>query len=378
MKHLNTIIFIVFLILNGIGPVYGFGVQPQPEWAFLGIYSSDVNKEKAAKLGFDNPYGSYVTGILGNTGAEKAGIRPFDYIYGVDEFRTGAEQNLTAILRQYRPGDKVTVHLIRNRQKQTLAVTLGRRSDARTEKRSECEDPFLGVSQTSDDAQDGVRVNIVDNSTAASIGIPKGAAITRINQHPILDWTDMGTAIDMLKVGETINVEYLQNGQRKTANGPIKSYCETKTNTNNIFDRDWDFDFDRDDRNASPNARENTNRNISGLQATVAPVSGEEAAALRTEHKLNFSGSNDLRAERLNVTPQSQTGLFRLRFDLAQRGETSVRIYNNAGRQIYEYELGSFSGEFSDDIDIAQNGPGNYFLLIEQSGKTYTRKIVVR
>lgn len=354
----------------------------QPEWAFLGIYSADVSSSKAEKLGFDNPYGSYVTGILGNTAAEKAGIRPFDYLYGIDEFRTGAEQNLTAILRKYRPGDEAVVHLIREGQKQTLDVKFGRRSDARRGERSECEDPFLGVSQTSNDSDRGVRVSIVENSTAASIGIPKDAIITRINGYPILDWTDMGTAVDMLQVGAEIEVEYLQNEQAKTARGPIKSYCETKTRTNKLFNWDWDFDFDFDfDRSEPKNENwtyeKKDNRNISGMKATVGPLSPEEARELRNEYRLNFPQTSNLRAERLSVTPQPETGLFQLRFELPKRGETMVRLYNDAGRQIYEYDLGSFSGEFSDEVDIAQNGPGAYFLLIEQSGDTFTRKIKV-
>ena len=75
------------------------------------------------------------------------------------------------------------------------------------------------------------------------------------------------------------------------------------------------------------------------------------------------------------MSPQPAKGFFELQFNLAQRGETTVRLYNAAGRQIYEYDLGSFSGAFSDQIDLAQNGPGNYYLLIEQNGKTFGRKI---
>jgi S1-C subfamily serine protease len=350
----------------------------QPEWAFFGIYSSDVSREKAEKLGFDNPYGSYVTGVLGNTAAEKAGIQPFDYIYGVDEYRTGAEQNLTAILRQYKPGDRATIHLIREGKKQTLEVALGRRSDARTEKRSECEDPFLGVSQTSsDEEENGVRVNIVDNSTAASIGIPAGVVITRINGYPVYDWNDMGTAIDMLKVGENITVEYLEQGNKKTASGPIKSYCETKTRTNKLFDWDWDFDFDFDQNEDENRLREDVTiqRDVTGMRAEVTNIAAAEAAEMQKTHGLQLPASDNLRVAGLKLTPQPAKGFFELQFNLAQRGETTVRIYNAAGRRIYDYDLGAFSGAFSDNIDLAQNGPGNYYLLIEQDGKAFGRKI---
>jgi hypothetical protein len=68
-------------------------------------------------------------------------------------------------------------------------------------------------------------------------------------------------------------------------------------------------------------------------------------------------------------------GLFQLQFELPSSGATAIQFYNSMGRVIYDYDLGQFSGEFEDHIDLAQNGTGDYFLFITQGSKSITRKI---
>ena len=68
----------------------------------------------------------------------------------------------------------------------------------------------------------------MDKSTAQSIGLEDGDLITHINGFPILDWTDMGTAIDMMEVGNQMKITYERKGETSTSNGMIKSLAETK------------------------------------------------------------------------------------------------------------------------------------------------------
>jgi len=168
------------------------------ETPFLGVYSNGISKNKARKLNFENSEGSYVTGIIGNTAAEKAGLQP---------------------------------HYYRNGKKQQKKARLGKRSDAEYNKRSKREDPFLGVEQSNrnwDESVFGVRINVVDNSTAKSIGLEDGDLITHINGFPILDWTDMGTAIDMMEVGNQMEVTYERKRETRKSSGTIKSLADTK------------------------------------------------------------------------------------------------------------------------------------------------------
>jgi len=366
------------------------------ETPFLGVYSNGISRNKAKKLKFENSEGSYVTGIIGNTAAEKAGLQPFDYIFGIDEYRTDYGRSLTYILKKYDPRDEVTIHYYRNGQKQQQKVRLGKRSEAEYNKRNKREDPFLGVEQSSrnwDESTFGIRVNIVDNSTAESIGLEDGDLITHINGFPILDWTDMGTAIDMMEVGNQMKVTFERKGQTRNNSGTIKSLADTKYNSSysNNKSEDWSkknsepnasYHYDSDDgKNRRVEVWTNTgradkdydvpeSRNVAGMKVRIDDLSNSIIEQLNEQHDLSISTSNNLTVNDLELIPNTKKGQFDLKFELGSKGNTVVDIYNEKGRNIYNYDLGTFSGDFEDSVDLAQNGTGAYYLIVRQSDKS--------
>ncbi|MCB0519479.1 MAG: PDZ domain-containing protein [Lewinellaceae bacterium] len=359
--------------------------------AFLGVYIERISEEKANKLGFDNPYGSYITGILKNTGAEKAGLKPFDYIFGIDEYRVGEKQSLGGILTKYQPGDQATIHFIRKGKKNTTQLTFGNHADAVKVSRNSCEDPFLGINQFYEDGQDdlnGVKISPVKNSTAMEIGLQKGDIILSINGYTMVDWTDITTAINMLSPGETIAIEFLRDGKNMKASQPIKSYAESKNcddcdcgkkenisiNMGNAFD--WTKSFDNPMWNNRNGDEGSPRMEVANAKVALENVSSAEESNLKSKG-IEIPSSGNLAVERLSLSPNPTMGMFELKFNLASEGKTVVRVFNTAGRAIYEYDLGKFSGDFNDYVDISQNGPGNYFLQINQGGKVYSRKIVL-
>ncbi len=358
------------------------------ETPFLGVYSNGISRNKAKKLQFKNSEGSYVTGIIGNTAAAKAGLQPFDYIFGIDEYRTDHGRSLTYILKKYDPRDEVTIHYYRNGEKQQKKIRLGKRSDAEYNKRGKREDPFLGVEQSNrdwDESTFGVRVNIVDNSTAGSIGLEDGDLITHINGFPILDWTDMGTAIDMMEVGNQMNVTYVRKGQIRNSNGAIKSLADTKynnsysnsrnTNTNKNYNskdgKNTKVEVWTKDKSGSSDYYDlPETRDVGGMQVRIGDLSNSTITQLNNRYELELSTRNNLSISGLSLVPNAKKGQFDLKFDLASKGNTIVDIYNGEGRNIYNYELDNFSGDFEDTVDLAQNGEGAYYLIIRQDGKS--------
>lgn len=372
------------------------------ETPFLGVYSNGISRNKAKKLQFENSEGSYVTGVIGNTAAEKAGIQPFDYIFGIDEYRTDNGRSLTYILKKYDPRDEVTLHYYRNSKKQQKKVRLGKRSDAEYNKRSKKEDPFLGVEQSSrnwDESTFGVRVNIVDNSTASSIGLDDGDLITHINGFPILDWTDMGTAIDMMEVGNQMEVTYERKGQTRKSTGAIKSLADTKYNSSysyNSSDSDnrrkksgkssYSYSYDSEGgkktrvevwtKTDSDNDYDQPEtRDVAGMQVDLADISSMTINQLNERYDLTLPTRNNLSISGLAITPNAKKGQFDLKFDIGSKGNTIVDIYNEEGRNIYNYELDNFSGDFEDTVDLAQNGTGNYYLIIRQDAKSTSKTL---
>lgn len=359
-------------------------------YAFLGIHSNEIDEEKAQKLGFETPYGSYISLVVKGSAAEKAGLKPFDYVYGVDDYRVSESKNLTDILKKYKADSKAKVHFIRNGKKESVEVTFGNRSDAASSEEMEddkCKSPFLGVNETEgyEGEVEGVAVAPIKKSTAEELGLQRGDVITKINGARILDWTDLGVAVDVCKVGQDVTVNFLRDGKEMTATKPMKSYCDTKPYT------EWGWNdgeihiFSAGDED-TPKAREEPTGvmgrpealDLSKVKVAVEDLTQQESEDMKTRYNMNMAPSNELRVNDLGLFPNPDQGAFRLQFELPEQGATSIRIYNAAGRSIYDYDLGSYSGPFSDEVDISQNGPGAYYLEITQGTKRLTKKVVLQ
>jgi hypothetical protein len=350
------------------------------EYAFLGIYSDKISRDKARKLGFDNPYGSYVSSVIPGTAAERAGIRPLDYLYGIDEYRPGENQSFTQIIRKYRPGDDATVHLIRKGKKQQVSITFGSREDrGEIRAKEKCEEAFFGISAQSWNNQKitGIPVSIVNNSTAEAIGMQDGDIITALNGHKMIDWNDITIAIGDMEVGQSITVNFVRYNQKKQLSGRIKSYCETKE-----IEQEWEEKI-----SSSPEPGDwfgryfNDNSNevdFSSISISVSDMDADDTRALRATKDIEIRTPSSLKVKDLTFSANSKHKKFKLSFDLPQQGPTMVKVFNESGRIIYNYDLGVYSGEFEDEIDIAQNGEGIYYLEVTQGNNTMVKKLRIK
>lgn len=368
--------------------------------AFLGVNSHKVSAEKASFLRFDNRYGSYIENVIDNTAAKNAKLQAFDYVYGIDEYRTGENQSLGAILHKYQPGDEAEVLFMRKGKKQRNAITFIAKSEARFSNIDECDEAFLGVRHVTNHTEGKVAVNPITNSTADLIGIKKDDIIKEINGFPIFDWSDVATGVDAMKPGETIKVSVNRNGKNLVVSGVVKSKRETDTSnhcnewsnddddndTNFSFDFDteddgvdFSFDFDtEDDNNRVSGGKGEARVNVDDMKVLVEDLTGADANNMRTKYGVDMPVVSNLQVTKVNVFPNPSMGMFVIKFNLPEQGDTAIRIFNSLGREIYNYELSNFSGEFEDNIDISQNGAGSYFLAITQNGKTMTKKIILQ
>ena len=352
--------------------------------AFLGVNLGSMNKEKAKKLGFSNLYGAYVSSVIPNSAAAKAGLQTFDYIYGIDEYRVGEGQSLSFILRKFSAGQKANVYFIRKNQERNVSVTLGSHDDddEDTDWRDECEKPFLGVRQSHETYNEkGVLVDIVEGSTAKEMGMKEGDVLVAINSNPIIDWSDISMALGMVKAGSTVSVDYLRDGKKVNASKAIKSLCDARKSTSYYYNSDdkdngnWVFKgLSRGEGSASP---QSTRVNPANVKAHMEDIDKADSDKLKAQG-VNMPVINNLRLEKINLYPNPSKGMFKLQFDLPEKGQTEVKVFNAAGRTIYEYELGNFSGDFSDEVDISQNGTGTYFLQIRQGDKYASKKIILQ
>lgn len=92
--------------------------------AWLGVYIQEVTQEIAEKFGLKKYQGALVADISPGSPAEKAGLSRGDIILKVDEKEIRNVTELQKIIRSYRPGDRVTVEVWRDKKRMTFEVIL--------------------------------------------------------------------------------------------------------------------------------------------------------------------------------------------------------------------------------------------------------------
>ncbi|MBX2871969.1 MAG: PDZ domain-containing protein [Saprospiraceae bacterium] len=324
--------------------------------AFLGVHSNHVSKKKAKVLGFENRYGNYITNVIPKTSADKAGLKPFDYITGFNDVPFTKDDNMTDRLHELNPKEKIQINFTRNGKARSRKVAIGARGDGERRKRTRAEDPFLGVSALHEKLPKGVNgvpVGVIECTTASAMGLMSSDVITAIDKIPMYDWHDLGAAIDNREVGDKIEVEYYRNGKLEKLKRPILSLAASKK-------------------------CEEEQEEVEDMDVDMENVTQTEADGMKEEKGIEMPLVNNLEIERLNVFPNPTNGLFELRFNLPAEGNTSIRIFNAGGAEIYRTELGRFTGDFRDRIDIGSQMKGSYFIMIQQGKRSISKKLILQ
>ena len=92
--------------------------------------------ERLAKEDFAARRGIYITGTV-EGGARAAGLDKGDVIVALGGVEVSDADGLSAALRAHRAGDVVEVDLVRGRERRTVQVTLGQRSQVEVPKTAE-------------------------------------------------------------------------------------------------------------------------------------------------------------------------------------------------------------------------------------------------
>jgi S1-C subfamily serine protease len=112
------------------------------EYAYLGVTSESLYPQLADHLGIPAPSGALVTDVVSGSPADKAGLHGStgestfqlqhvktggDVILAVDGKPVHANNDLSKLVAQHKPGDTVTLDVVRGTNRQQVQVTLGAR-----------------------------------------------------------------------------------------------------------------------------------------------------------------------------------------------------------------------------------------------------------
>jgi len=171
--------------------------------AMLGIMGGDVMQMRQDERNKDVDFGDvidgvYVSDVVDGGGALAAGIKEGDIITAINGKEVRTMNELQETIVQYRPGDKVTVTLLRDKKEKKIEVEL-KNSRGNTDIVKDADMEVLGAAFQDVSEQTrrqlnigyGVQVSSVKNGLMKDAGIQRGYIILKINNQQIKSADDV-------------------------------------------------------------------------------------------------------------------------------------------------------------------------------------------
>ncbi len=173
---------------------------------FIGIAMADIPPESAKELGLKSSDGSLVRDIVPNSPAEKAGIKPYDFITEVNGKKIKSSGELVNSIQRLTAGTVVTLDLIRDGKKLEKKVTLGTQEGVTQAARKGKQKTYDGqkapfdlgfkIADFSPQLADAFQIpplrrgqpiviEVTPGSAASKAGLAPGDVILDINKNPV-------------------------------------------------------------------------------------------------------------------------------------------------------------------------------------------------
>lgn len=191
--------------------------------AYIGVNIQDVDAKLANDKNLKELKGIYVNGITMGGSAEDAGIKEGDVITSIQEVPVNSVSELQEQISKYRPGDKISVSVVRDEKNMSLPVVLKTFDNTtRLVKKSEIvktsaivlgsELQDLDADQLSEmRAENGVKIFKLNHGKLAQIGIQQGFIITSIDRKKVNSAAEVKTLLEK-KSGIVLIEGFYPNG----------------------------------------------------------------------------------------------------------------------------------------------------------------------
>lgn len=431
-----------------------------PEWfpenmPFLGVMLKENNDEVNDS---GNAPGVLISEVIEGTAAETAGLLAGDIILSFNDVEISDVEQAVDYIQAQEPGDKIKIELLRENKKKKINAELGERTEDIAvfpynfeipeipdmesfdfkfdddsimilcppnpncicpndsmkicmpfswsgEGFEEKETSFLGVTPTAENTQNGVKIHVVEGSSAEKMGIEDNDIIVSFNQNPVNNFDQLAEYITTTNPGELVTIGVMRNGKSEEFSGEIgkKSYssCEDIRIFKDFKGMDeegsyfFDYEFDMDQENIELQMQEllerleiqqdalreelgrlQENRLSVQIEINISEITDDEAAAVNQNAATKLKTTNDLVLDRISFFPNPGNGLINLAFQTVDSGDLKILVYDSRGNIVYLEENSQFNGNYDNVIDITNQSNGSYYLQIMQNGKTYSKKIV--
>ncbi|MHB0914988.1 MAG: S1C family serine protease [Thermoleophilia bacterium] len=99
------------------------------EYAWMGVVGQSVDSDTAEELKLSVDKGALVSDVLEDGPASKAGIESGDVVIKVDDRDIESMEDVTGLLVEYKPGDRIKVTYVRGDETKETEVELGKRPE---------------------------------------------------------------------------------------------------------------------------------------------------------------------------------------------------------------------------------------------------------
>jgi serine protease Do len=246
------------------------------------FFSQDQNRAMLGVVTEKADEGVEINEVSDESAAEKAGLKENDIITKIDNEKIESPDELSKVIREHKPGDKVTVTYLRDKKEQKATVELGKFKGISTFSLSGTETPHVDVEMFNDvlknyqgkqkdyklkleeldklrsfprvqglgdnnfnfswsgdqpklglsvqDTEDGKGVNVLEvdeESNAAKAGIKENDIITQINDKAVNSADEVAKIVRENKTKPSIKLQITRNG--KPQNIEVKMPRKLKT-----------------------------------------------------------------------------------------------------------------------------------------------------
>jgi serine protease Do len=182
--------------------------------AYLGVNVDDLNADKATLYEIPNTEGVIIINVLDEGAAKKAGMLKNDIIVKIDDVEIKKGADLTGFLGSKRPGDKITLNILRDGKEKYIPLTLKNKFGKETVSNTDYVSYYIGTTKPlSKDEKSkfgidyGVKISNLTNKELKAKGLQNDDIILTINDVKISSNADLSM---YLKNNENKNYVTLQ------------------------------------------------------------------------------------------------------------------------------------------------------------------------
>lgn len=170
---------------------------------WLGVALQGIDEDLSKSLGLDGREGALVTEIVGDSPAEKAGIKVGDVIVAYNDKEVKDARELSRLVGAADAGDKAKLRVWRGDSRINLTAKLGAPGGTVAVAKAEQSIEDLGISvapltdeirsqlQVDDDVEGAVVSGIEPGSKAAAEGFRRGDILLQVDRKPVLSAKDL-------------------------------------------------------------------------------------------------------------------------------------------------------------------------------------------